>query len=936
MSDDKVIMAEDTPSSSGRTSSTDHPKAGSYASTTPTPTVPRRATFSAATDFRPHSHCNTKTCTPEAPCSPHAQTKSQRQFAKCFPELAELYPTSPSTSTRSSCLTPPHTPPDFSSPSTFVPSLQANLDFAHDNDSLEQHSQTVRRLRKHIHASEETLLGSDIKSTHSSDSSIPTLILDHDSNISYPDQPTRRHRSSFDGSTASTDSSERGEGSDSLSSLTPRTSWKMDARSWTRSEGSRQRRPSADSEVESIAYSFTKTLVAPIAIQPSSSKAPSIRSQSFKSPTPPPSLLSPSLTTTKISKSSSTVQSNRGPSQGMTVHVRNESHSRILETAEEVEEPHSNTFTGLMERSASHQGLMRNKAALFDTIASRNTIPIITTPPIQEPTSPIACGCSRHYKHAILSTIVPLSVAACFEVLFSGCGTGSGDVLFKDAHRTKDGSTGFKLSAWNDDSNTLGHLWEGKKRQTEYSVAFKVPLAKTSAACFETLEITHYSDHAILVHSETKTPNVPYGEQFSTVHQICLTWDSPGNTRIKCFAEVKFAKKILLANKLEASLLESSSEYYREFIRRLVDYAESLEEGPMVRPAGSCASLPSSLKIPLSDSQVTMVSPLPSPIEQPSPCQSGTSERNTSGDQAVNGTFTSSMPGTTEMSPALSLLSQQHLRHPPSHKSGARASMDNLRPASAPALPSVDLKQRAATMDKKSALSFIQNMLKAPTLPDVAPPVLKSKDPKEEKPSKEEKSSKEDKSEKDSAAVALWTDIKKISLAIFTKDSKDKATPDKDASKDTFAQSTIGDTTKPAADDKAKVAEEVGYNVSPIIPVKPVAVPPAVVPTKSPFQSISVRATFALFVFVLAASVMNMWYMFGVVSSVVQVVQEKHDVSSSASFVAFSKFDPSMASYPARSSESLAPIQTQTEMLRAEIKELLSMLEQARELGQRS
>ncbi|KAG0086655.1 hypothetical protein BGZ92_007988 [Podila epicladia] len=622
----------------------------------------------------------------------------------------------------------------------------------------------------------------------------------------------------------------------------------------------------------------------------------------------------------------------------MTVHVRNESHDRILETAEEVdEEPHSRTFTGLMERSASHQGLIRSKPALFDTIASRKTIPVITTPPIQEPTSPVACNCSRHYKHAILSTIVPLSVAACFEVLFSGCGTGSGDVLFKDAHRTKDGSTGFKLSAWNNDANVLGHQWEGKRRQMEYSVAFKVPLAKTSAACFETLEIIHYGDHAILIHSETKTPNVPYGEQFSTVHQICLTWDSPGNTRIKCFAEVTFAKKILLANKLEASLLESSSEYYREFIRRLVDYAESLEEGSMVRPAGSSASLPSSLKIPLSDSQTTMVSSLPSPIEQPSQCQSGTSEH-ISGDQTVNGTATSLMPGTTEMSPALSLLSQQHLRHPPSHKSSARASMDNLRSASAPALPAVDLKQRAATMDKKSALSFIQNILKAPTLPDVAPPVLKAKDSKEEKTNKEENSSKEDKSEKDSAAMALWTDIKKISLAIFTKDSKERATPDndKDVSKDTSAQLTIDDTTKPAADNKVKVTEEVGYNVSPIIPAKTATVLPAIVPTKSPFQSNSIRAMFALFAFVLTVSVMNMWYLFGVVNSVVQVVQEKHDVSSSASFAAFSKFDPSMMSYPARSSESLAPIQTQTEMLRAEIKELLSMLEQARELGQHS
>ncbi|KAG0022499.1 hypothetical protein BGZ81_008523 [Podila clonocystis] len=617
----------------------------------------------------------------------------------------------------------------------------------------------------------------------------------------------------------------------------------------------------------------------------------------------------------------------------MTVHVRNESQNRILETAEEInEEPRSSTFTGLMERSASHQGLIRSKPTLFDSIASRNTIPVITTPPIQEPTSPVACGCSRHYKHAILSTIVPLSVAACFEVLFSGCGTGSGDVLFRDTHRTKDGSTGFKLSAWND-ANVLGHQWEGKKRQLEYSVVFKVPLAKTSAACFETLEIIHYSDHAILVHSETKTPNVPYGEQFSTVHQICLTWDSPGNTRIKCFAEVNFAKKILLANKLETSLLESSSEYYREFIRRLVDYAESLEEGPMVRPAGPSASLPTSLKIPLSDSQTTIVSSLPSPIE-PNACQSGTSEHITSGDQAVSGTFTSAVPGATEMSPALSLLSQQHLRHPPSHKSGARASMDNLRSSSAPALPSVDLKQRAATMDRKSAFSFIQNILKAPTLPDVASPLLKYKDPKEEKPNKDEKSSKDEKLEKDSAALALWTDIKKISLAIFTKDPKEKVTSDKDASKDT-PQSPVDDTPKEATVSK-KITEDMGYTVSPVIPVKAAVVPPVVAPAIPSFQWISVRATFALFVFVMAVSVMNMWYLFGVVCSVVQVVQEKHDVSSSASFMAVTKFDPSMVSFPARSAESLAPIQTQTEMLRAEIKELLIMLEQARELGQRT
>ncbi|KAF9304865.1 hypothetical protein BGZ74_000311 [Mortierella antarctica] len=110
-------------------------------------------------------------------------------------------------------------------------------------------------------------------------------------------------------------------------------------------------------------------------------------------------------------------------------------------------------------------------------------------------------------------------------------------------------------------------------------------MAKTSTACFETQQVTEYSDFIILVHSESRTPNVPYGEHFSTVNQICMTWDSPGNTKIQCFTEVKFKKSIMWSGKVEAGSLEGSGGFYKELIRQLAELADSSEGAALVEKA---------------------------------------------------------------------------------------------------------------------------------------------------------------------------------------------------------------------------------------------------------------------------------------------------------------------------------------------------------------
>lgn len=174
--------------------------------------------------------------------------------------------------------------------------------------------------------------------------------------------------------------------------------------------------------------------------------------------TPPPTLISPSLTTTKVSLSLSTVQTDAKPgsTHGMTKYSRGE----------------------------SNDGPRRSTVATTIDSNNANAIPgKMSTPSL--PSGPASCGCSRHYKNAVVSTVVPLPVDLCFEILFSGAGAGQGDHLGCEAHRIKDGSTDILIMPWQHDNHPQveGHKddkpdWVDQERKLEYSVSFKVPMRK--------------------------------------------------------------------------------------------------------------------------------------------------------------------------------------------------------------------------------------------------------------------------------------------------------------------------------------------------------------------------------------------------------------------------------------------------------------------------
>ncbi|KAG0316449.1 hypothetical protein BGZ99_006906 [Dissophora globulifera] len=333
------------------------------------------------------------------------------------------------------------------------------------------------------------------------------------------------------------------------------------------------------------------------------------------SSTPPPALLSPSLTTTKVSHSSSTAQTLARSNVALPVSLNDAKDSSDAA----VEKARVNFAVDTRSLKRNNPSLTAISKQATSAPASTSTpvpasVPVATptpTPAVPLPSGPVSCECQRHYKTMTISTVIPLPLDLCFEILFSGQGAGEGDKLGCDTHRVKDESTDFKISPWQRDAAapvsagnkaSAGALqWEAHKRELEYSVTFKVPmLAKTSTPCFETQRVTLYSDFVIAVLSESRTPGAPYGEHFTTMNQICMTWEGVNKTRIKSFTEVKFKKSLMWGGRVEAGSLDGSRLYYTMILQLLQDLADTkgeelIQSVSLARQSGGSASVQTNL-----------------------------------------------------------------------------------------------------------------------------------------------------------------------------------------------------------------------------------------------------------------------------------------------------------------------------------------------------
>ncbi|KAF9173591.1 hypothetical protein BGX21_004105 [Mortierella sp. AD011] len=630
--------------------------------------------------------------------------------------------------------------------------------------------------------------------------------------------------------------------------------------------------------------SFNQTLAAPIPIQvPSSSP---LRGGKFKSPTPPPSLLSPPLTTTKVSKSSSTVHgaAGKGTSPGMIVHVRTGSESVDFD---------ENT-----ENRADTPG----KLASRNHFTSEELLPKLPHPSSQN-------GPRQ--------------------------GAGHGDTLTCEAHRRANGSLDVGITAWTadslDDNVTGSSGWGKRKRQLEYSVLFKVPmLTKTSTACFETQEILQHSASIIRVQSESRIPNVPYGEQFSTLDQICMTWDSPGNTRIKCFTEVKFKRSIMLSSKVEAASLEVFGGFYRELIRQLVDVAET-QSSMVIRPV-----------LPAFTSEALIRSPSISPD---SATYSKVDDFSISDLDAITPTSASIYNRPSGVSAAQSLLSQQYLKSPPTISNRPRFSTSSTFTPAEFALPGRTSRKiiGLALTGRRSTATDVLKSIDLLTPSPTETPVPRHQDSIEYKGTVADSTT----TKSVTKAIDLWSEFMSKGRAIFNKTnvheshskpstseaSRECAAVCDDAEMDpSTLESEPSVLREPVNNPKDKegptglseiermASDNMGSRRLEKPRAKPGLIPHIVIWT---------------FAIGLIISILNAWRLVNTMSSVAHIMQTRNNqVDDAAESPLHNAFGSSVISRHLGKQAYLIPIQIQTEMLRAEIMELKELLEAQRKLHQ--
>ncbi|KAF9274944.1 hypothetical protein BGZ68_000224 [Mortierella alpina] len=688
---------------------------------------------------------------------------------------------------------------------------------------------------------------------------------------------------------------------------------------------------------------YSDRISAPIPIQFSAASA-STRGPKLKSPTPPPSLLSPSLTTTKVSRSSPMVRGAAGPGnpQEPPIRLRKGLRNDGIEEEERVAEDWTATSTSTSPCKGS-------------TIQSSPQLDSPTSIPSQAQQRPMsnadvaetfaqphgACGCAKHYKYPILSTIVPASLEKCFEILFSAKGAGQGDRLVSETLRSVNGSKSIKITPWTKnqaEDRDGSSAWEGKIRTLEHSSILKAHHANNARTdCRETQRVLEYNPHTIRVLSDV-WPNLSGGHLISLLSQICLSWDSPGYSRIKCFTEVEYTRAPSWVSAYEADLLEPIDRFYKELIRRLVESIDKRDDPHPWPTTTTTISNSPSATIPVSE-QSSLLAKASSTF-QPS----------------THHTKTPQPQNPPDPSPALSLLSQQLRKHPPAQCKQSRASMESIRPTVEEPVVQPHASHALAVpiaRRNKAAALIIQAMFPVSIAPTINQPVMLEQ-------TLERNSSRAGDliAKSDAAAAILWTGLLKKGTSMFktvtnrksavpfagqlvtsASENVNKVQTSKSSSALSLGSTKVSDKSKSEIEDAGtadlRLSPTVGSCCSRDQNSRSLEGQRSGKQITSPAPSYTIlRVVFVSFAVGMVISAMNVWHLYSAVSSVVDVLQLSHgsislsDAAHEHHSVGYQRdtFQKHRLYYH----ETLGPIQKQKELLRAEISELILMLDSVR------
>ncbi|KAJ3354225.1 hypothetical protein HDU91_005793 [Kappamyces sp. JEL0680] len=174
---------------------------------------------------------------------------------------------------------------------------------------------------------------------------------------------------------------------------------------------------------------------------------------------------------------------------------------------------------------------------------------------VSAPAGPVACECPKHLEKIDVDVTIGSSAKAVYEMLFGSTAA----VFWAEIDKSR-GEFNRKESAWTNDTKTCS-----------YMMTLDNPLLKTKE--FEvksTLAIVKKAEYLSYVVEVTScTPEVPYGDCFTTETRYCVTWVSSGSCRVVISNGVTFSKTTMMKSLIKSNASKGQLEKSNQVVALL-------------------------------------------------------------------------------------------------------------------------------------------------------------------------------------------------------------------------------------------------------------------------------------------------------------------------------------------------------------------------------
>lgn len=192
------------------------------------------------------------------------------------------------------------------------------------------------------------------------------------------------------------------------------------------------------------------------------------------------------------------------------------------------------------------------------------------------PAGEISCGCTNHLEKTSIDAVLPFTAKQAFELLF-----GDASKAFWDSLDKKRGITDRVETPWSEDQSPL--------KKFTFNMPMNNPLVKLKVVEVQgnVLIMKREEYFSYVVELQSLTPQVPYGDCFTTETRYCISWVSKSSCRLLISNGMTFIKSTMMKSIIKSNGLKGMIDASVELHAFLLESNKSADQNITSEAANS-------------------------------------------------------------------------------------------------------------------------------------------------------------------------------------------------------------------------------------------------------------------------------------------------------------------------------------------------------------